>query len=178
MASKTLSVNIEQLLGEKVPLDVVQILEFSGFDTTISLSNIDEKTIAEIEQYLNDNLHVLKNTIYADDKSFKFKPGHKHFILQLSNRINAINKTEISENESRNYSEFTFVLSELIKIASANYGKPSNAYRYTESIRNFAIYIYLHCGRGCYETLSANLPIPQASTICEFNEHLSYSQCE
>lgn len=178
MASKNLSFNIEKLVGEQIPLDVVQILECSGFDSTLSLSNIDEKTIVDIEQYVNDNLHVIKNTIYANATSFKFKPGHKNFILQLSKRINELNQSENGENEWRNYSEFTFVLSELIKSASDNYGKTPNAFRYTESIRNFAIYIYLHCGRGCYETLSANLPIPQASTICEFNELSSNSRYE
>lgn len=60
---------------------------------------------------------------------------------------------------------FSHLLNMLINNAKYNSNKDPKGYRYDECIRYFATYIYIMCGKACYETLSANLPIPKAQTI-------------
>lgn len=45
-----------------------------------------------------------------------------------------------------------------------NHSLAKNARRYSEDLKRFAAYIYIIGGRLVYETLSANLPLPSATT--------------
>lgn len=153
----------------------MNILERSGFDTKCSISSIDVNTIATIEQYAVEDRTVLENTSYEHVKNFKFKPGHRIFILDLPNQIKRLNEMESDDKEQYNSSNFSYMLKTLIDTAQRNSMRNPKGFRYNEAVRYFATYIYLLCGKACYETLSANLPIPQASTICRcFNFCLSY----
>lgn len=60
------------------------------------------------------------------------------------------------------------MLSKLIESANTNRNKSKNAYQYDDIVKNFATYIFLLCGRTCYETLNKNLPIPSTKTICRY----------
>lgn len=43
--------------------------------------------------------------------------------------------------------------------------KKKGGYRYTNSLKLFATYLYMIGGRMLYETLSANLPLPSLSIM-------------
>lgn len=158
---------LEIYLKENIPNDIELILQRNGFDSKLALQSIDEEVIAEIEQQANEDRSILANTSYENIAIFKFKPGHKIYLLNLSKQV--ILWSEADENISYNPSTFSFILQKFIQTADANAGKHPKGYRYDESIRSFSTYIYLMCGRSCYETLSANLPIPQPTTIRTFN---------
>lgn len=153
------------LLEEKIPVDIVRILEACSFDTEDSLLSINEEILAEIEQYANEDRTVLNNTSYEQVNNFKFKPGHKVFIMNLPRRIRQLN--EKKSNELAKMLHFPQILKTFVETAQCNLGKHPNARRYNETNRFFSTFIYLMCGKACYETLSANLPIPQAQTIRE-----------
>lgn len=150
---------METFLKEKIPSDIVQILKESGFETKECIALINENNIFEIEQYANENKIILRNTSYENIENFKFKPGHKNYILNLPNQI------KLFANEQYDSTDFSFMLKNLIETAEQNSKRNLNGFRYNAAIRCFATYIYLHCGKLCYEVLSANLPIPQPSTI-------------
>lgn len=153
-------------MKDKVPNDIELILQRNGFDTKLALQSIDESVIEEIEKQGNEDRSILANTSYENVKNFKFKPGHKIFLLNLSKEV--ILWSETDEKISYDTSTFSFMLRKFIQTAENNFGKHPNGYRYDEAIQSFSTYIYLMCGKACYETLSANLPIPKANTICEF----------
>lgn len=156
-------------MKEKIPADIAQILEESGFNTELSILNIDIETIGHIEGYANENPAILKNTSYENIKLFKFKPGHKAFILQLPTQIQLMKdekRIETYENHS-----FSYILKTFIEQAMSNSKKDVRGFRYSETIRYFSTYIYLHCGKACYETLSANLPIPSANSIRKYTKY-------
>lgn len=147
----------------------MQILCECGFETRTAILKIDPAKINEIEQYVNEDLSMLKNTSYKDVSHFKLRPGHRLFILDLPNRINHWNETNIRINRRQfNMTDFSHVLRTFIETVEENYGKEPKGFRYNETNRYFSLFIYLMCGRACYETLSANLPIPQAITISKF----------
>lgn len=160
------------MFKEKIPGDIIHILKESGFDTNASLSSINEQSISEIEQYVSEERTILKGTSYENCDRFKFKPGHKSLIMSIPHELKLLSETENSDNEHFlqnkpiDVSDFSFVLQNLITTAQNNAGKHPKGYRYGEIIRDFATYIYLLSGRACYESLSANLPIPQVNTIC------------
>lgn len=156
-------------LGEEIPNDILIILENSGFDSLFLLETIDENDLSEIEEYFKCNPSKLKGTTYEKMSDFKLKPGHRKFMLGLPKRIEKINEKKHTENAVAKHSDFAYIFKELIDVAASNSGKDPHGVRYTDLIRFFATYIYLHCGKQCYETLCANLPLPKASTVCKFN---------
>lgn len=60
------------------------------------------------------------------------------------------------------------LLKELVQMALSNFGKPQNRNRYSEFVQYFSAYIFMICGRKCYEFLQNNLPLPSVSTVCMF----------
>lgn len=166
---QTLFSEIENLLDDSIPSDIKQILEGCAFDTELSLLAISDEIIMDIEDHVNSEREILKNTSYENVHSFKFKPGHKIFLLQLPNQIKILREAK-AKNPQREclpprMSNFSYILKTFIETADANLSKHPKGHRYCEANRNFSIYIYLLCGRACYETLSANLPIPSSNAI-------------
>lgn len=88
MPARNIIEKLKVYLGENFPLNIDQIIIFCGYDTELALSNINEEDIKEIEIFVNENKHILKNEIdIRDDQEFKLKPGHKKFILGLPQKI-------------------------------------------------------------------------------------------
>lgn len=127
--------------------------------------SIKLETIADIENYANENPDILKNTTYENTIKFKFKPGHKSRILLLPNQIENSEGTQVKDNSVSKTNNFSQILKTFIETAESNFGRPPNGYRYDEINRNFSTFVYLLCGRACYDTLSANLPIPSSHAI-------------
>lgn len=87
---------MESFFGKKFPNCIKAILTKSGYDNIYAVEAINEENILKIEQFLSENKHLLKNTVYDknSDKSapFKFLPGHRAIILELPNKIEEFNK--------------------------------------------------------------------------------------
>lgn len=156
---------LESFLNEKFPVELKQILELSGFDTKSSLMSLKVETIVDIENYANENPDILKNTTYENTIKFKFKPGHKLRILLLPNQIKNLEESQVNDSLLSKTNNFSQILKTFIETAESNFGKPPNGFRCDEINRYFSTFVYLLCGRACYDTLSANLPIPTSHTI-------------
>lgn len=76
-----------------IPDCVKTLLICAGFDTISSLSNLNEKSIVEIEQYLSTKKGVIAklNCCYSDEyknlEKFEFLPGHKAIILAIPDML-------------------------------------------------------------------------------------------
>lgn len=167
---------IENLLNEKFPSDLKHILDGCGFDTELSLVAIDDAVIADIEKHVNIGTEILENTSYENVNPFKFKPGHRVFLSKLPNQIKISRETRAEKPREQllltETNGFSSILKAFIDTAVANFGKHPKGYRYNEKNRYFSTFIYLPCGRGCYETLSANLPIPSSNAIRKTKKHV------
>lgn len=165
---------IESCIQEDLPPCVVKILNETGFNTSICINTIGPVELESIEKYVNDCLrHIVDgfdcccSTAYQNQKVFRFLPGHRNLILNLKNHLGEI-RANLQNNTMRNYSEFSFILKTMIETAEGNAGKVPTQYRYCEIMRYFASYIYMTCGKLCYETLCNNLPLPKPSSIRKF----------
>lgn len=65
---------------------MLQILVECSFKSAISLLSITLETIDDTEHYVNEYIAVLKNPSYKDVSHSKSRPGHKCFLLELSNQ--------------------------------------------------------------------------------------------
>lgn len=173
MASSGSLSTVNQLLGENIPSDIRLILEKSGFDTILSLQNIKESDITDIEAYVNTDLSILRETTYKNEARFKFRPGHKTFLVALPHRINVSlekkQQSELSQQSevSTECEKYTYVFRDLLSVANQNSGRAPNGVRYSVCSRGFSTQFYINAGKKSYETLAANMPMPAASTVCK-----------
>lgn len=168
---------MSEFLKEIIPPDIISILDKSGYDTKTALLALDDEAINQLEQYIFENKAVLQKTSFQTDGIFKFKPGHRKFLLeipkQIKNMIGHLDRRADQTDDVSHSSDFSYILNLLINAAKLNSKKQPKGSRYHENIRYFATYIYIMCGKACYETLSANLPLPKAQTIRMY----IYSRC-
>lgn len=182
--------DIENFVGHKVPMFLKILLWKSGYDSMISIKEISHDAIAELERYIqkerllneifsnsfSDNTSDNDDSIngYREQEIFAFLPGHRSFLLNLPRYIQNMqleavnNSTNGIESTSKAASEYSRILTELVQTAKANVNKSKHAYSYNDVIKYFSTYIFLLCGRTCYETLNKNLPIPSTKTIRKF----------
>lgn len=168
METQNIFCKLEKVLKEPINVDIINILMKSDFDSKSSLLGLNSESIKEVEQYANKNRTVIENTSYQNMKKFSFKPGHKCTIIDLPNQVKRLEKSEADENMPSKMSDFSLILKTYIDTAESNHGREPKGFRYNDINRYFSTYIYLFCGKSCYETLSANLPIPHANTIRKF----------
>lgn len=167
MDNENIFQELEKVLKETIDVDIKKILLECGFDCKLAVSSLDKEGIKEIEQYANEDRSVLKDTSYENMKTFVFKPGHKLSILQLANEAKNILKAKV-DGRMEQYNDFSLILKTFIETAQSNYGRHPKGFRYNDINRYFSIFVYLFCGKSCYETLSANLPIPGVDSIRKF----------
>lgn len=114
--------------------------------------------------------------IYKEQDIFQFLPGHRNIWLSLRENIDNMQASMQAVNNSASNSdalinsvpeEYTVILTEFLKTAKINSNKSKHAYQYSEIVKYFSTYIFLLCGRTCYETLNRNLPMPSTKTICK-----------
>lgn len=167
---KDIFIDLEHLLGEKIPERVIWILKATGFDRKYSLREITADCILSIEEFINNNRNTIsgipEESIYSKIHPFKLLPGDRRFIVNIPKYIEQIDDTETTK---WNLSEFSFILKCLIDTAQENSNRNIKSFRYSKAIQAFSTYLYLMCGRSCYDTLCANLPIPQSSTVGKKN---------
>lgn len=170
---------------QNLPNCIKTILFHAGFDNLFGISALNEQSIAQIEEYVNLNGNGIVenlNCCHADEyknsianKIFRFLTGHKKLILMVGEivaksiaRKNENCETQITEiwNALESFEPILpNVLKQLIKEALKNIQVTDNLNRYQDTIKYFAIYVYLMCKRQCYEVLSSNLSMPAASTV-------------
>lgn len=172
MAENSVFSEIEEILCETIPKPLIYILSESGFTSKLALKTINKEHILQIEIFIETNYEKLSSglvgSIYENRRPFKIIPGHCAFILSLPayvNQVKNVKKTFLEKSRCPNI--FSFVLRTLIEIAEKNAGRDPKGRRFDESIQHFATYLYMMSGKACYETLAANLPIPQSNTICK-----------
>lgn len=185
--------SIETLIENSViPNCIKTILFNSGYDTSLAIASINEGCVVEIENYINANgnfieivkdLQCCHSELYKDGvrrKTFRFLPGLKNLIIKIAEIV--ANSTTQNERNSQSQLERLMkeiqcqpalpeILKEVVRTALENSQKAPNLNRYPDTLKYFAIYVYLLCGRQCYEILCNNLAMPAASTIGN-NSHI------
>lgn len=114
-----------------------------------------------------DNDRSLRD--YKEEERFEFLPGHQSTLLSLRNKIECMQSQSVDQalnfvtdvdndhvEEFIEKSKYTIILREFMKTADKNWNKPNTAQRYDDIVRYFAAYVFLLCGRTCYETLNEN----------------------
>lgn len=167
----------ENFIGEKIPRCIKTALEMCCFDTILSLCEIKPIHIGIIENHINqhrheqiEKMHCNHSDYYRNIEKFRFLPGHEAIILALpkyATQFQEVLKSSVVDTETK--TDFTLILNEMIKTAESNKDKDSNHATYSDTIRFFATYVFLMCGRSCYEMLRTNLPLPSTKTICEYS---------
>lgn len=148
------------------------ILINSGFDNRASLKCMNSNLISEIEKDVENDRSFLENLTcdhknrYLNHNKFEFIPGHRALIIDwCENDLNSDDRNDVFD---KNHPAFSYILKELIDSAMQNYKKHPNTRRYSNKLKDFCIFLYIMAGRACYETLSENLPIPKAGSICKY----------
>lgn len=181
-------VKIENSIKQNIPKNIKILLSVGGYDSLLAIKTIDNEKLNILEKYLqnlikSDHQVLTKldksdktSYVYSSQNLFTFLPGHASIILALphyiaqskaqssSNSIDLCNDIDLCEEPD----DFSPILSKLIESARKNRNKNKNANRYGDTIKDFSTYIFLLCGRTCYETLHRNLPIPSIKTICKY----------
>lgn len=67
----------------------------TGFDTEIALLELNEANVRSIiEEYTQQNLDILHETIYENCEPFKFLPGHRALLLAIPKRISSFKESK------------------------------------------------------------------------------------
>lgn len=170
----------------EVPMCLKVLLWKCGYDTILSLKYMCEEKVVEMENHIQkyrekiliDSDECLSG--YKYQEIFHFLPGHRNILLDLPQSIRKMQEEytlqddgsssmestrESIANCSQMTTEYSVILNALINTANMNKNKSKNAYQYADTIKYFSTYVFLLCGRTCYETLNKNLPIPSTKTI-------------
>lgn len=179
---------LEQFIGDVIPTSLKILLQSCGYDTLLSLKQITNEKINAMEQFIQiqrdkfvrklDGINDTAAAVYTEQEHFVFLPGHRDILLNFPKHITEMQRSMHSRttfamsNESLENNEqqveYSYILTQMINTANKNMYKSMHANQYTEDIKYFSTYIFLLCGRTCYETLYKNLPIPSPKTICEY----------
>lgn len=95
-----------------LPEFIQKILLETGFDTEISLEELEEENVKFIEDFVKENRYLLAGTIYEkkNTNEFKFLIGHRALLLALPRKIKEANSKKETTNKKikrgvENYSE-------------------------------------------------------------------------
>lgn len=170
---------IETVCKEQLPNCVKNILSWCGYGTMISLQTISSESILQIEKHVNvhclemiQQLDCCHSEFYKQKIIFELLPGHRDLIIALSkimsdHLIQNSQFVKILSEDIKKQCDLSTIMKELIQVALANNKISKNHAEYSDIIRYFATYIFLLCGRSCYNVLCQNLPFPSISTVCK-----------
>lgn len=161
--------DFQLFLGEKIPRIVIEILIAAGYDSAISIADMNSEQIDEIEKFANQKLKsMLKDSeLYSGSDVFSFLPGHRKLVIALGKHVKKYVSSKEEKPKDFDLSHASTIMKELITSMNENANVAPSRRRYSEIIQWFSIYIYIHSGRAAYEILSSNLPLPQVATICK-----------
>lgn len=159
---------IQRLINEPLPECIKRILSWCAYDTFASLRHINCESITEIQRQVNlhfrsklKELNCCHSDHYKQQSEFELLPGHRDFILALPAYLCA------SIASSTQNTAFSTVLNSMIETAQQNSDRDKHNAQYNDIIRCFSTYVFLLCGRSCYEVLNSNLPLPSTRTVCK-----------
>lgn len=183
---------LEKFVGQNVPMFLKVLLWKTGYDSLLSIKQITTDTIKELEQFMQRKKNEILPKIftelnnfgnkdyslseYEDQEVFEFLPGHRTILMSFRSNIEGMQLKGVdqfkedathSSNKLMENEKYSVILREFIKTADQNYNKSKYANQYNDIVKFFSTYIFLLCGRVCYETLNKNLPIPSTKTICK-----------
>lgn len=170
---------VEEILKERICLCIKTFLGECGYDTFASIRNISEKSVTEIEKYINnqcletvEQLDCEHARHYQNQKKFELLPGHSACILEIKKCLSGEylekrNPLLTFDGQNSSANPFSIVLQKLVETARNNFLKSKFHATYDDVVRFFSTYVFLLCGRRCYEFLCHCLPLPSISTICE-----------
>lgn len=163
--------NFQIFLGIDIPDVIVKILKACGYDNPTQLTGINVQEICEMENFTRDRLsHLLKeSSVYSESTSFSFLPGHKKLIMVLGEKVKKYKPPKNIE-QAFNFSDASNIMKQLMKSMQENSHVAPTGRRYTEILKDFASYTYMIGGKSTYELLSANLPMPQVPSVCEYTK--------
>lgn len=105
------------------------ILIEAGFDTKTSLINLEKNNLVDIEEFVQSNratfAAILKGTQYEKIDVFKFLPGHKNLIINLSKHLSGTIKIQKKIRSSKIQLTTDELKAALVKKIS-NYSKNNN----------------------------------------------------
>lgn len=160
--------DLDNTIYKVLPSCVKKILFASGYDNVITIASITKESIVDLEKYIEtygratiQSLNCRHAYLYQQQQpKFVFLPAHRFILRNLPNFVSKQIDDSVKSDE-----KFSVILKALVETARVNATKDKNHHVYDDKIRFFFTYIYLLCGRQCYETLSRNLPIPSTMTI-------------
>lgn len=152
----------------QIPEKLVNILKQAGYNDIISIENMNNQSYEELEQFVSQNTNLFQCP--SNSSSIKLLPGDKTILRALPKYVAEFKSVLNSANND--VFSGSYIMKELVRTAKMNCDKTRNRNRYSDKLRDFAIYIYIMCGKACYEILSHNLTLPQPSTICRYIQNL------
>lgn len=162
---------IENIIGKELPLCLKKFLNSSGYDSLFSVEQLCDDGISEIERHLQNNSDVLNelnccySEIYKNQKLFKLLPGHRAILRVIPKFAAQLRKEPVEPRPISAENTHSVILSDLINTSDANSKRDPHHAVYSDLNRFFFTYIYILCGKLCYETLRKNIPIPSTKTI-------------
>lgn len=152
---------LERFIGDEIPVCVKTALNLCGFDTLLSLVDMNENHIVAIENCMTEHFpgHITqlqcRHAQYyesRDNMPFKFLPGHETLIMALSKYVQQY-RHEFQKKIIDLKDRYSFMLNEFMKTAEENLFKSKHKASYSEALRFFSIY------------LQFNLPMPSTATM-------------
>lgn len=95
--------SFQNFLGNTIPQFIVNVLTAAGYDSALSIADLNESDILIIQDYVtNKAQHLIKEHVsYTQNDKFEFLPGHKKLVLGLRNKVKDFN-TPVSRQTQKN----------------------------------------------------------------------------
>lgn len=90
---------------EKFPECIKYLLIAAGYETSMSLKQMNEIKIVEIEKFLTENKQIIQkmkccySAYYKQLDTFAFLPGHRSTILAIPDKLNSKKPVNIRSND-------------------------------------------------------------------------------
>lgn len=111
---------IEKHITSKIPNHLKKILIASGYDNDFAFINLKKENITEIEEFVNSNKEILKNTKYQNcetlGETFHFNIADTNSILSLPKlwiEVNTETNSKKEEDSSNIISEFDTTIAKI-----------------------------------------------------------------
>lgn len=81
--------DFQNFVGNAIPNFIVNVLSSAGYDSALSIADLNESDISIIQNHISNNAHHLlkEHVSYADKEKLVFLPGHKKLILGLRTKV-------------------------------------------------------------------------------------------
>lgn len=148
----------------------------------MSLNRLNESILDELATCINrefiqsfecDHKKIYEE-IYEEKQQFKFLPGHRVLLLEWAKKQhwgqqNIASNSTSDETIQINHPAFSPIFRDIIRSALKNHDRPPTGHRFSALLTDFCMYIYIMAGKECYETLSGNICISKAGTMCKYH---------